>query len=173
VTQATLLPAESTAVLSADRVYRYTLWRRWSAGGRFVMFVGLNPSKADETETDATLTRCIRFARGWGFDALVMTNLFALRSKDRTALTRHPDPVGPRNDIALKALARRATIVVAAWGEYKPARARAEQVLASGVLGDHTVLRLTAGGHPEHPLYLPKTLVPLDPLTLEPVQLAA
>lgn len=46
------------------------------------MFIGLNPSTADETQDDPTVRRCIRYAQSWGYGALYMTNIFAFRATD-------------------------------------------------------------------------------------------
>jgi hypothetical protein len=61
-----------SASLSPCRLYRYELWRAWGVRP-FVMFIGLNPSTADETNDDPTIRRCIAFARAWGFSAICMT----------------------------------------------------------------------------------------------------
>jgi hypothetical protein len=37
-----------SAVISQDRLYRYSLTRVWDEKKRRVMFVGLNPSTADD-----------------------------------------------------------------------------------------------------------------------------
>ena len=42
------------------------------------MIIGLNPSTADENENDPTITRCINFAKSWGYGSVCVTNLFAL-----------------------------------------------------------------------------------------------
>ena len=68
-----------SATLSADRVYRYVLKRTWLEERPFVMFIGLNPSIADENEDDPTTRRCMRYAGSWGFGGLIVTNLFAFR----------------------------------------------------------------------------------------------
>jgi hypothetical protein len=87
---------DKTTIFSADRRYRYTLWRDWSkdllcgmdsrprlAGdqtpNQFVQFIGLNPSTADEKQDDPTIRRCIGFAKAWGYGAMCMTNIFAWR----------------------------------------------------------------------------------------------
>lgn len=64
------------AEFSECRKYRYVLWRRWDwkGYGNQVMFIGLNPSTADETEDDPTIRRCIRFAKDWGYSGLLMMN---------------------------------------------------------------------------------------------------
>jgi hypothetical protein len=151
-----------SAILSPDGVYRYTLGRRWGDGA-YVNFVMLNPSTADATEDDATIRRCVGFARSWGHDALVVTNLFALRSTDPKALLTHPTPIGPENDAWLGRCAREAGIVVCAWGADRAVVGRDGQVLrllrGEGVALHH--LCLTKAGHPGHPLFLPGRLTPV------------
>src|ERR1700691_893264 len=65
------------AVFSPCRRYRYALWREWGVlpgmpDKGYVLFVGLNPSTADETRDDATIRRCIAFAQAWGYSGLCM-----------------------------------------------------------------------------------------------------
>lgn len=75
-----------TATFCRRRIYRYTLWRRWSDGARYVNFICLNPSTADERTDDPTVRKCVKFARSWGYDALCITNLFAYRATDPQTL---------------------------------------------------------------------------------------
>src|SRR5262245_2535132 len=106
----------ASADISSDGVYRYSLSRRLSHGDRAVLFVGLNPSTADGATDDPTIRRCVGFARSWGFDWLLMGNLYALRSTDPKGLMRVEDPIGPKNQGKLRNLTRRTELVVAAWG---------------------------------------------------------
>lgn len=103
------------AEFSPCRRYRYGLYRGWQLGTGFAMFVGLNPSTADETADDPTIRRCIAFARAWGYGALFMANLFAYRATNPTEMLAQADPVGPENDATLARLAAQADVVVAAW----------------------------------------------------------
>ena len=50
----------SDAHFSKNRIYRYALWRTWDESKPKVLFVGLNPSTADEIQDDPTIRRCIR-----------------------------------------------------------------------------------------------------------------
>lgn len=103
------------AKLSDDRLYRYGLWRKWDDRPK-VMFIGLNPSTADEVEDDPTIRRCIGFANSWGYGGIVVANLFGFRATDPTALQKATDPIGPENDEWLYRLADEAALVVGAWG---------------------------------------------------------
>ena len=146
-------------VFSPCRAYRYTLWREWIGGEGYAMFVGLNPSTADETQDDPTIRRCIAFAKAWGYAGLCMTNLFAFRATAPKVMKAAADPVGPENDRYLLALASRAGVVVAAWGANGTHLGRSSEVLK--LLPKLQCLSLTKDGHPGHPLYLRKTLTPI------------
>jgi hypothetical protein len=115
----------------------------------------LNPSTADASRDDATIRRCASFSRAWGFGAMVVVNLFALRATDPRRLREAADPVGPRNDGAIRGAAGGSDAVVAAWGRHGSLRGRDERVL--DLLRDHDVrlLGVNADGSPRHPLYLP------------------
>ena len=55
---------ERRTVLSACRTYRYVLWRELDADKPgYALFIGLNPSTADEVVDDPTIRRCKDFAR--------------------------------------------------------------------------------------------------------------
>lgn len=142
----------STADFSGDLVYRYRLSRRWGDGPA-VAFIGLNPSTADETNDDPTIRRCIGFAKRWGYDQLVMLNLFAFRATDPADMKRVLDPVGPENDKYLVREAREAGLVVAAWGVHGSYHARDEEVLSILPLPP-VALGVTKDGYPRHPLYV-------------------
>jgi hypothetical protein len=150
---------ERTADFSPCRRYRYALWRTWGGITGYAMFVGLNPSTADETEDDPTIRRCIAFAKEWGYGGLCMTNLFAYRATQPTDMMNADDPVGPDNDDWLRDAGGGASVVVAAWGVNGTFSGRNTAVRKT--LPRLHYLRLTKAGHPGHPLYLPKTLRPV------------
>ncbi len=146
-------------VLSPCRTYRYALWREWTGGEGYAMFVGLNPSTADETNDDPTIRRCVGFARDWGYAGLCMTNLFAFRATNPDDMMAAADPVGPDNDRHLLALAAGAGVIVAAWGNNGDYQGRDKEVRK--LLPALSCLRMTGAGSPGHPLYLPKHLTPV------------
>ncbi|MFA7436843.1 DUF1643 domain-containing protein [Castellaniella sp.] len=152
--------SKKTAVLSDCRRYRYSLSRWWGEPGLgYAMFIGLNPSTADEVEDDPTIRRCVSFARSWGYGGLVMGNLFAYRATNPAEMMAANDPVGAENDKHLLALARDARIIVAAWGNKGIYQGRGMAVRA--LIPSLHALTVTKAGQPGHPLYLHKTLVPV------------
>ena len=156
--------AFDTAVFSEDRRYRYLLRRRVGESDRQALFVMLNPSKADEERNDATIRRCIGFAREWGFGNLEVVNLFALMSTNPKVLLKAKKPVGPENDAAIRAALEVADTVVLAWGNHAldhKERAVAVTEMARKAARPYC-FGLTVKGAPRHPLRLSKTA------TLEP-----
>lgn len=148
-----------TARFSRCRRFRYTLSRTWGDGDT-VMFVGLNPSTADDQQDDPTVRRCIGFAQTWGYGRLVLVNLFGYRSPKPSLIRTVSDPVGPSNDRIIRELVSETELIVVAWGALGDLLDRDEKVLP--LLPDPYCLGTTKGGHPRHPLYLPATS------TLEP-----
>jgi hypothetical protein len=63
---------------STDRKYRYALWRKWDAINPLAMFIGLNPSTANEDGDDRTIERITAIVTNWGYGGFYMMNLFAI-----------------------------------------------------------------------------------------------
>lgn len=156
---------------SPDRLYRYTLWRSWNnhplgelfahptpRRTRYVQFIGLNPSTADETRDDPTVRRCIDFAKRWGYEAMCMTNAFAWRATNPRVMMGQPRPIGDDNDRWLAAIARDADLIVAAWGKHGRHMGRDEEIwkLINGI----HCLAVNGDGTPQHPLYIPAITKP-------------
>ena len=146
-------------IFSSDGKYRYTLWREWGHGEGICQFIGLNPSTATDEINDPTVTRCINYAKAWGYTGMYMTNIFAFRATDPRVMKAHPEPVGSENDHYLALIAREVDIVVAAWGTHGKFLNRGQQV--KRLIQDLHCLKITKDGHPSHPLYLPANLVPI------------
>ena len=146
-----------TALLSPDRRYRYLLVRRAGFGDRIALFIMVNPSRADETENDPTITRCLGYAKAWGCGWLYVCNLSPYRAtdpKDMVAAGAEPENVAAYNLAVLEAAATAADIVLVAWGVNGSHENRAERVLDALARWDVEVncLALTKGGYPVHPL---------------------
>ena len=160
----------SGAVLSPCRHYRWSLQRQWQPGLPRLVFIGLNPSRADAERDDPTLRRIVGFARRWGFGSVTVLNLFARISPSPALLKRAADPVGPDNDRWLhRALNGQGAAIWLGWGNQGAWRGRDRQVLellrqtvvAEPRLAQRLLtLGLTAQGHPRHPLYAAAALQP-------------
>lgn len=147
------------ADISDDGAYRYRLTRRWGRPtDQQICWVMLNPSTADAVEDDPTIRRCIGFSEAWGFGSLVVVNLFALRSTDPKALlTCDVDPVGPRNDHAIRLASIQSAVTIAAWGTkggYRHRNADVIRLVTGDCMENMHALDITKDGHPKHPLYV-------------------
>jgi hypothetical protein len=171
-----VLDTPEGAAFAPGRNWRYTLWRRWKwpdsgtimSGiparndelNRMVAFIGLNPSTADEFKNDPTVTRCINFAKAWGYDGMIMLNLFAWRDTDPEKMKKATMPVGSRNDGVIQYLVQRVGKTIACWGNHGSYENRSCFVadLARSIPIDH--LGLNKSGQPKHPLYIPASTKP-------------
>lgn len=149
-----------------DEDYRYSLWRRWDASLPTLVFLMLNPSKADGRQDDPTIRRVVGYARRWGYGAVEVINLFAFRSTLPGNLVYEADPIGPDNDNYILAACLRAkkegSEVVAAWGTFPQFKrgslhARRDRYVERMLAREGitlTCLGVTKDGFPKHPVRL-------------------
>ena len=162
------LAYDKSAVFSSCRDYRYVLKRIWAEDvelAKLAVFIGLNPSTADETVDDPTVRRCFTYAHDWGCPGMIMLNIFAVRATDPKVMLAHESPIGKSNDQWLVEMTTGKEIVVACWGAHGTHMRRGEEVCR---LLRHRELKhfgLTKQGQPRHPLYLAKDLKPTPWLT--------
>ena len=90
-------PTAAAAAFSPCGRYRWWLQRTWQPGLPTLVFVGLNPSRADGQRDDPTLRRLQAYGRRWGCGRLEVLNLFGLVAPVPAALRRSSDPVGTEN----------------------------------------------------------------------------
>lgn len=144
----------SGATFSEDRKYRYALWRIWNESQPLVMFIGLNPSKANETAQDNTITKVIKIAKYNGFGGLYMMNCFPIVSTDPSILKEFEES-DSLEDIEnmrwLLDVRRKCKEVVFAWGNFKEAMHRGEAI--RGYFKNGKALHKNKNGSPKHPLF--------------------
>lgn len=143
------------AEMSKDRQYRYALWRIWDKEKYMVMFIGLNPSTANESKDDPTIRRVIKFAQNWGYGGVYMMNLYPF-------VTAYPHELQTGNmDMNNKWLIRIAMKchrVVFAWGNFLEAVYPGASI--SKAL-DGWALEINQNGSPKHPLYVKGDIKPV------------
>lgn len=162
--------ATGTAAFSSCGHYRWWLERCWAPQRPRLLFIGLNPSRADRQRDDPTLRRLQAFARDWGYGGLEVLNLFSLVGSAPQLLRRVADPVGADTDAWIRARleARPGAPLWLGWGNQGSWAGRDLTVLAlleECLAGEHQrrpcfSLGTTAGGRPRHPLYLAAHLRP-------------
>lgn len=163
----TTLYGDSSAVFSPCGRYRYRLERRMP-GRRTMSVTMLNPSIADATKPDPTITKLLGFCSRLDVGRLIVTNLAALVSTDPKGLTAvDSDPIGVENDAHVLAAATDADLLVVAWGAgvtmlrglAADRVARVTEILrgVDRIGGDGREVWCwgrTNAGHPRHPLML-------------------
>ena len=160
----TLWPSSAHgADFSSNRKHRFALWRAWDESKPEVMFIGLNPSTANEEKNDPTIRKVIKFAVNWGYGSVTMLNLF-------TYVTTYPEELKTcknpllQADVTLISYARDADKIIFAWGNFKEAQERAKQVIA--MFPNAYCLVKNKDGSPRHPLYVPGNTEPVPFLTI-------
>lgn len=155
------------ALMSDNRNYRYELTRVWKPKKPKILFIGLNPSTADETADDPTIRKLTTFAKKWGYGGFVIINVFALRSTNWRNLLHTLDPIGPSNEMTLKSWAYlckvRGMKVVFMWGRNA---IRVNQIWVKKVKqlfreNEVECFELTLNKSPKHPLFLSANTKPI------------
>lgn len=159
------------AWLSDCGLYRYELHRVWTdpqPRQPIMVWIMLNPSTADASRDDATIKRCMSFAKRENCAGMVVVNLFAFRATKPKHLRKALDPVGPFNEGAVCGQLHMAGAlgrpVVVAWGA-EPIACTRVPVLRRMAESEGVQLQClgkTAEGHPRHPVRLSGTQ-PLEP----------
>lgn len=157
-----------SATFDSSRRYRYQLTRRWEGdyNPSPVTWIMLNPSTADALTDDATVRRCVAFAKRWGWGGIRVYNLYALRATNpRTML--HPGAIAQytgvlNNDVIRVALCPPDGPVVAAWGTHGAWQGRGAEMLTllDGLGVEPYCLGMTKNMQPRHPLRLAASTKP-------------
>lgn len=147
----------SGAIFSADKKHRLKLWRTWDDALPKLMFIGLNPSTANETDNDPTIKSCIRIAKHNGYGGIIMMNCWTHISTDPDKLRTGEPSLSETgwllsNDDSLLFTATNADVCFA-WGNFKIVRDTSRDKELSRMLPNSWCLGKNKNGSPKHPLY--------------------
>lgn len=149
-----------SATFSACYKYRYSLQRVWDNSAPKVLFIGLNPSKANATQNDATILKLIKYSKHWGKGGFTICNLFALISTDPAKLYKTKDAMGPLNMDTLQDQIQMNVSTVFMWGNH--GKLAGEQFDLLDKIPKPLCFGKNKNGTPKHPLYLPDGIFPQD-----------
>lgn len=139
-----------------ERRRRSWLTRVWGdVSGPRVLFIGLNPSYANEDDPDLTTTKEVVFAQRWGFHGMEKVNLFDWVTTEPAALAAVDNPEGdPRNLAEIEKRASAAIIgkIVLCWGDGGALHHRSSLVFGAlwPYRGQMFCLGWTKKGYPKH-----------------------
>lgn len=145
-----LFNKQDNAFFSSDRRHRIWLARIWDDEKPKIMFIGLNPSTANETSNDQTIRRVQSMAKAWGYGGVYMMNLFTFISTDPKKLNVWEGNVENANDWLIDT-AEKCDKVVFAWGNFN-VMGRDEEV--KKLFPTAYALCINKNGSPKHPLYV-------------------
>lgn len=151
------------AVVSKDKVFRYSLLRVWNEKQPVLVVLMLNPSTADANIDDPTIKKVIWLAAAWHFGGILVVNFCAYRATKPPALfaaaARGEDIIGGQNmqRISNAVLGR---VVLCAWGANvrRLDQRHVERVKNSLRRNAHKLVCIDRleDGTPKHPLYARK-----------------
>jgi hypothetical protein len=139
------------ALFLDNKKYRLYLYRIWDSTKDKLMFIGLNPSTADETNDDPTIRKVIGFARANGYGGVYMCNCFPVVSTDPKGITTdHLD----KNDLVIAEVSDVCDMVVFAWGNFKEPILYGRDQKFKKMFPYAVCLGKNKNGSPKHPLYV-------------------
>lgn len=156
-----LLPrVRGSASFSACRRHRHWLERDWSRtdNAAYILWIGMNPSTAEENIDDRTIRKEQKFTRAWKRSRMIKCNVMDYRATHPDILLRAD--VMPCHVINLPTILHHANgsdIVVACWGALPDKlQPYADAVVSTLQAADipMSCLGYTASGNPRHPLYV-------------------
>ena len=142
---------KKSAIFSPCETYRYSLTRVWNDKRKSIIFIGLNPSTADENNDDPTIRKCMHYAYQWDFGGLIMVNLFAFRATHPNDLKKSKLPVGKNNNHFIINSIKESEMTIVAWGNDGQLYGRDKEVLK--LISNPMCLNINKTGQPAHPLY--------------------
>lgn len=144
------IEVQRDADLSADGRCRWSLKRVWEPEKGLVLYVGLNPSKADKKIDDMTVKKGMGFARAWGYGGSMHGNAYPFITPYPKSLAECTASEIEKNDVKLIEMARLASVVVLAWGSFPQFKARFDRVSEMLKPWNPICLGLTKDGFPHH-----------------------
>lgn len=149
------------AEFSDCRKYRYALWRIWDESKPLVMFIGLNPSTANEVDNDPTIKSVCRIANNNGYGGIYMMNCFPIISANPNILDIYKKPVWDENEynkygtnnLKITEIGYKCKDIVFAWGNFKIVKETYREIEFSKMFPNAVCLHINKNGSPKHPLY--------------------
>ena len=143
---------KSGAVFSANKKYRYSLWRIWDKSKPLVMFIGLNPSTANKFDDDNTIESVTRITKSNNYGGFYMMNCWAYiaTKPENLIIDNHFENI---NNKMLEHIGQKCATIVFAWGNFKIVSQNCRDIELSQMFPNAMCLHKNKNGSPKHPLY--------------------
>jgi hypothetical protein len=151
----------TTAKFNDDHTHRLILGRLWNESSSKIMFIGLNPSKADDVENDNTVRRLIKFSQNWGFGGFYIGNIYSYIATEPKDMIKYYSQL-PNSQVKklqkanLHQVIDRASIcsmTVFCWGANVDQDDPWVEIVIRRFKNAYCFGK-TKDGHPKHPLFL-------------------
>lgn len=119
-----------------------------------ILFIGLNPSTANENTNDRTIKRVMAIANHNGYGGVYMMNLFLFVSTDPDQLKTIGDFL--MNDYWLLRNSKQCKDVLFAWGNFDVIKETGRDKKIIAMFPNAKAIVLNKSGSPKHPLYCKK-----------------
>ena len=138
------------AKFSKDKKHRYYLSRKWSEKEQ-VLYVLLNPSKANHINNDPTINRLITISKNLGYGGFNVVNLYTLITPLRNKLYEKKRKFSAKNKKLIAELVAGHKTIIYGWGATEN-----EPNWLSNIVKNPLCFSINKNGTPKHPLYLKK-----------------
>lgn len=138
--------------LSKNGKYRYYYRNIWDKDLPVVMFICLRPQNK-EGKREYVIDSLIQYCQQIDYGGFYLCNLFAYITEKDHELTVVKDPVGKDNDMWIKKIAKRADMVIFAWGVNGKIQKRSKEV--ENMFSTSWALDIAPEGYPRYPLFIP------------------
>ena len=138
------------AEFSKDKKHRYYLSRKWSENEQ-VLYVLLNPSKANNIKNDHTINRLITISKNLGYGGFEVVNLYTIINPKRNKLYEKKRKFSEKNKKLIAKLVARHKTIIYGWGATEN-----EPNWLSNIVKSPLCFNINKNGTPKHPLYLKK-----------------
>ena len=139
------------AEFSKDKMYRYSLSRRWSEKEQ-VLFILLNPSSGDDTDDDPTIRRLISISKNLGYGGFEVVNLYTIINPKRNKLYEKKRRFSQKNKNLIINLVTQYKTIIYGWGATEN-----EPIWLENKIKDPMCFHINNNGTPKHPLYIKKS----------------
>lgn len=127
------------------------------------MFIGLNPSTANQKDDDPTIRRVCSIANSLGYGGVYMLNCWSYVSTDPKFLQSHIESKEyftaeheDNNLFTIKADSKKVKEIVFAWGSFDIVKLKGRDTLLHSLFPNAKALKINKDGSPKHPLYCRK-----------------
>lgn len=146
-----LFDNNSGAEFSKCGKYRYKLWRIWDETKPRAVCIGLNPSTANGTKNDQTISYLIKMLTVLGYGGFYMMNCWPYIASKPELLMRNPITDEWNNDM-ITVTASQCQDVIFCWGNFKIIREYDRDKELIEMFPRAKVFGKNANGTPFHPL---------------------